>query len=241
MSYMGVVRALHEAGVEPRQISTDPEAYEVKIKDVEQTVEIIKALIKEHTKNPRLHLLVAELIRDCPSKAYTCYLKRIVDFVRKNIKYVRDPQKLETLRSPIRTLELGMGDCDDHVILTGTLLRIAGFPVRIVLGDTNHDGKYEHVYVKAYIPRKGWITIDTTASKPYAPKGYPTREIDLFEGEEGLSGEELSGLLDWVKKLIFEKEKKEEKKPEPKEDPKIGLVLTLALFGAIWLLAGGRK
>jgi len=162
---MGIVRALHEAGVEPQKISDSPEAYQIKIRDVSQTVEIIKALIKEHTKNPRLHLLVAELIRDCPSKAYSCYLKRIVDFVRKHVKYVRDPQRLETLRSPVRTLELGFGDCDDHTILTGTLLRIAGFPVRIVLGDTNHDNKYEHVFLKVLVPRRGWITVDTTDSR----------------------------------------------------------------------------
>jgi len=239
---MGIVKALYEAGVEPQKVSDSPEAYSIKIRDVSQTVEVIKALIKEHTRNPRLHILVAELIRNCPSKSYTCYLKRIVGFVRKHVKYVRDPQKLETLRSPIRTLELGMGDCDDHTILTGTLLRIAGFPVRIVLGDTNADGKYEHVFLKVLVPRKGWITVDTTATaeRVYAPKSYPTKEIELFgEGEE-LSGEELSGLLDWVKEFIFKKERKK-KKESSKEDSKIGLVLTLALFGAVWLLVGGKK
>ncbi|NPB07561.1 MAG: transglutaminase domain-containing protein [Aquificae bacterium] len=224
---------LNSVGVEPRKISDDPEAYRIKLRDVSQTVEIIKRFIKEYTKDPRLHLLVAEIIRDCPSKAYSCYLRRIVDFVKRSVKYVKDPQKLETLRSPIRTLELGFGDCDDHTILAGTLLRIAGFPVKIVLGDTNHDGRYEHVFIEAYVPGKGWVVVDTTARKPLSPKPYPTKEIDLFSEEE-LSGEELSGIVDWLRQVLFRKQEK--KREEKEEDSRAGLLLSLGVLGAIWLL-----
>ncbi|NPB04502.1 MAG: hypothetical protein GXO39_08865, partial [Thermotogae bacterium] len=78
-----------------------------------------------------------------------------------------------------------------------------------------------------------------TAERVYAPKSYPTKEIELFgEGEE-LSGEELYGLVDWLKEFLFKKEEKKEP-PQPKEDSKMGLLLTIALFGAVWLLVGGK-
>ncbi len=170
---------LERLGVEPIKVSDNPEAYKVKLKDLSQTVEIIKQFIKEGSEDVELRKLVADIISPCPSKNFTCYLKRIVAYIRKNVKYTYDPPKLETIQSAKRTLILGMGDCDDHTVLAGTLLRIAGFPIKIVLGDINNDGRYEHVFIKAKVGNR-WVVVDTTAKNPFKPKTYSTKDINLF-------------------------------------------------------------
>ena len=205
---------LSSIGVEPKEIGKieGAPAYQIKLRSVEQTAEIIRQFILESSKDVRLRLLVSKIIAPCKSKNFLCYLLRIVNYVKRNIKYVNDPPRLETLQSPERTLSLRMGDCDDHTILTGTLLRLAGFPIRIVLGDINSDGRYEHVYLKARLPDGRWLTVDTTSSRPLSPKAYPEKEIFLNENENGALGGEMRPLIKscspWkvVKKELIKKE-----------------------------------
>ena len=234
---------LNAIGVEPVKVSETPEAYSIRIKDLSQTIEIIKKFIKDYTKDLKLRFLVAKLIEPCPSKAYECYIKRIVSFIRQNVKYVNDPPKLETIQSPIRTLEYGIGDCDDHTILAGTLLRIAGFPVKIALGDINGDGKYEHVFIKVLIPNKGkWITVDTTSKNPFKPKPYPVKEIPLYdepstlEKLEEMNGEEVGFILDWIRKILGKDKDKTKKQPQPPKEGKPNLLIPILLTGFIFWL-----
>jgi len=188
-------KALQTLGLEPvevGQIDGKP-SYKVKIKDLSQTVDVIRGFILENSENPRLRVLVSKILKPCKSKDFLCYIERIVDYVRQNVKYVDDPQRLELLQSPERTLKLGIGDCDDFTILTGTLLRLAGFPIRIVLGDPNRDGRYEHVYLKAMLPNKTWLTVDPTVENPFKSKNYPEREVKVAERSSLLSGELIPG------------------------------------------------
>ena len=195
-------RELSSLGLEPQLIGKDrgKEIYRVKIKDLSQTVEVIRRFILESSHNLRLRRLVAKLIKKCRDKDFPCYIEKIVSFVKSKVHYVDDPQKLEILQSPEKTLEIGIGDCDDQAILTGALLRIAGFPVRIVLGDPNRDGRFEHVYLKVMLPNKTWLTVDPTASNPFAPKNYPEKEIKIAERSSLLSGETNLGRIRVVKK-----------------------------------------
>jgi hypothetical protein len=67
------------------------------------------------------------------------------------VRYVRDPLGLEYVRSPIAMLgeyeKFGManGDCDDQVLLSGSMLHSIGFAVRPV-GVHLYDAQYyDHV------------------------------------------------------------------------------------------------
>ena len=222
--------ALEKLGVEPVKVSEKPEAYTVKLKDLSQSVNIIRHLIIEGSKDVKLRELVSKIIKPCKSKNFECYVRAIVNYIRKNVKYVYDPPKLETIQSAKRTLILGMGDCDDHAVLSGTLLRIAGFPVKIVLGDINNDGKYEHVFIKVKLKDK-WITVDTTAKDPFKGKNYPTKEIDLFDqGEYPLYGELGISLKDIpiIGKFFQKKEQKEKEETFFKVIIPIATVLGIA-------------
>jgi len=52
-------------------------------------------------------------------------------FVRDTIKYVRDPN--EVWRTAERTLDLGVGDCDDQAILLCSLFRALGEPSKVLI------------------------------------------------------------------------------------------------------------
>jgi len=229
-------RFLDEINTFPVKISDNPEAYSLKLTDLSQTVQIIKYLILEGSKDIKLRELVAKIIKPCPSKDFECYIKRIVNYVKKNVKYVYDPPKLETIQSPKRTLVLGIGDCDDHATLVGTLLRIAGFPIKIALGDINSDGKYEHVFIKVKV-RGRWITVDTTAKNPFKEKDYPVKEIELFEEKEYSLYGELSGEVGFSLKdipLIGRFFRKKEQREKEETFFKV-VIPAVAIFGIAYL------
>ncbi|MBD3263933.1 MAG: hypothetical protein GF375_02380 [Candidatus Omnitrophica bacterium] len=137
-------------------------------------------LIREYSGNQeRIRFLAEDITRNCRSKDYLCNAKSIYDWVKANIKWDRDPDGMEMLRSPIVTLDRRVGDCDDHTILIASLLKSIGMPVRIVLiaSRSYRPEIYNHVLVETLAPVNGemkWIAIDTTpldANGKYFPFG----------------------------------------------------------------------
>lgn len=87
----------------------------------------------------------------------------IYNWINKNIAYTRDPDGIEYLQSPLKTLEYGFGDCDDHSILAGALLSSLGVPVQLKVIKANPEQKdlYSHIYV-VYFDNGQWKAFDTT-------------------------------------------------------------------------------
>ncbi len=77
-------------------------------------------------------------------------LAAIFRAVRDGIRFTRDPDNLETLQTPRRTLQWRAGDCDDFSTLLAAALRSIGTPARLafrVIG--SKPGRFGHVYVVA--------------------------------------------------------------------------------------------
>jgi len=114
-----------------------------------------------------------DITRGCASKDYACNAEKVYWWVRRNVKWERDPEGREMIRSPIVTLNRRIGDCDDHAILIASLLRSIGMPVRIVLVATRRwkPKNFNHVFVETQIDIPNhetkriepvWLAIDTT-------------------------------------------------------------------------------
>lgn len=73
--------------------------------------------------------------------------RRIHDWVRDRVEYVRDPSGVEEVQSPIATLQIGVGDCDDMSILAASLMRAAGHQAAYRAVALRKAGQYDHVYV----------------------------------------------------------------------------------------------
>lgn len=128
------------------------------------TLQKMKNIIQESSKNPVVVSMARSIIRFVPEKDYLGEAKRIYDWTRQHTKYVRDPYGTETITTPPVALDIikrgGLfeGDCDCLTVLTLSLLRAIGFPVKIVAaGYANKP--LSHVYGKVFI--KGhWVYIE---------------------------------------------------------------------------------
>ena len=74
-------------------------------------------------------------------------LRNVYHFVRQNIRYVRDPENEEIIKTPGCTLAEGKGDCKSMTILTGSLLRGLGytFSYRVAFYDRRYP-QQGHIY-----------------------------------------------------------------------------------------------
>ena len=96
-----------------------------------------------------------------PEKNQFAEAEAIFNFVRDSIRYVRDINGVETLQSPVITLQTQMGDCDDQTTLLASMLEAVGYATRFVVAGYIEPNHYEHVYMQAYLNNQ-WVDMDAT-------------------------------------------------------------------------------
>lgn len=105
-----------------------------------------------------------------PERAYWKEVTAIYQYVRANVRYVRDIHGIDTFQTAARTLEMRSGDCDDFTITLGALLMAVGFPVRTKTIQTTNASDFNHIYLQVGLPPtkpKVWRSLD--ASTPNGP------------------------------------------------------------------------
>lgn len=129
-----------------------------------QTLKLMRDIVRAAVRDPRMVVRnhAIEITRSCPSKDFRCEIEAIYSWVDENIRFVRDINGVETLQTPARTLELAVGDCDDHVILLSALLESVGHPTRFVAVGFR-PGEFSHVLTETRLGGK-WIPLETTVS-----------------------------------------------------------------------------
>ena len=126
------------------------------------TLRTMRRLVQQYKKDIRLRELALSLIYDLPGhKNWVGQIKRLHAYVRDTIQYVRDVRGVETIATPIKTMEYGAGDCDDQAVLLATLLESIGHPTRFVAMKSTTFGPYVHVYTETRVGDK-WIPLETT-------------------------------------------------------------------------------
>lgn len=124
------------------------------------TLKIMSGLVKTYKKAPAIRELALRLTRHLPQKAWLAEVRAIHDFVQNDIRYVMDIRGVETLQTPVQTLRLGQGDCDDKSTLAAALLESINHPTRFrAIGLS--PGTFSHVYPETRIGNK-WVTVETT-------------------------------------------------------------------------------
>jgi transglutaminase-like putative cysteine protease len=79
---------------------------------------------------------------------------------------VQDVTDVETLQTPMATIQMGGGDCDDMVTALAALLEAAGFHTRLVACGFA-PGEFEHVFCQVQLPDQSrWWSLDPTESYP---------------------------------------------------------------------------
>lgn len=102
---------------------------------------------------------------------------RLIDFVRKNLTYVRDPVMGEYVVSPVRLLQdfqnsqYMAGDCDDHVLLLNSLLGAIGIMTKAVGVKFGRTDRFNHVI--SGIKLQGRLFLVDPCAKKLPQPNYP--------------------------------------------------------------------
>jgi hypothetical protein len=87
-------------------------------------------------------------------------VRALVNFV---YEHVEEKSLDRAYASALATLKSGAGDCTEHSVLLSALLRIAGFPTRLVDGVVISGGRVGyHEWVEVHLPGKGFVPADPT-------------------------------------------------------------------------------
>jgi transglutaminase-like putative cysteine protease len=108
----------------------------------------------------------------------------LLSFVRQHTLYAPDPPGVEYMKSAEAMLCLAPnlcirgGDCDDQLILLGSMVMGVGIPVQ-VLKQTFGVGDQEHVLLEAQDDSGQWFPLDPSSDMPAGRKAYASEEYRL--------------------------------------------------------------
>lgn len=113
---------------------------------------------RNRSGHPKVRKLALNILNyyGIPSMRYVDEALAVGDYVKKYVRYVRDPDGIEYLQDPIDLIDQivkgeAQGDCDDMSLLIATLLLSIGHTpcFRAVRYGTDYD-HYNHIYVVDY-------------------------------------------------------------------------------------------
>jgi hypothetical protein len=179
----------------------------------QKTVEHVQALIQQGAKDfyvrqKAIDILLAKAVQP---KDYRGEIKALFEWVQRNIRYTKDPFRVEVLHSARRLLELRAGDCDDMTILLGSMLEAIGHPVRLVLTgpDPLRPQLFSHIYLEANHQGR-WVPLDATMPYPmgWEPQALVkqvipiTRQLNMKHQLPALQGMDATTTVEQLRGLI---------------------------------------
>lgn len=131
------------------------------------TLSLMRGMVKQFKRAPAIRGLALDLLRsaEVPQKDWMGEIRAIFNYVRDEIRYTKDVAGLETLQTPLVTLQDAVGDCDDKSTLLASLLESVGHPTRFVAVGYTAPREYSHVYVETRVGTR-WIPLDATMPHP---------------------------------------------------------------------------
>ena len=150
----------------------------------DRTVREIARHVQADLQRPGIRLLATEILRHIPSKDQEAEARAIYDYVSRSIRYQKDPIGIETVQSPLVTLRLKAGDCDDHVALVAALALSVGIPARLRVVGYFKD-EMVHIFPELNINNR-WTVADTTEPGRgfgWRPPTFPVERLYNLNGE----------------------------------------------------------
>lgn len=125
-----------------------------------ETLAKMRALVREARTLPVIRNLAIAITAHVRNKDRAGEVRAIHEWVKKNIRYVKDVVGVETLTAPAYTLSLKAGDCDDHSMLVASLLESIGHPARFAAVGTSPE-RFNHVFTETRLGSR-WVSVETT-------------------------------------------------------------------------------
>jgi len=134
---------------------------------IKRTLHAMSRMVKAFKKDSGVRALAGELVREVPQYDGPGEVRALHAFVRDCIRYTGDIAGVETLQTPRRTLETGIGDCDDKSTLLAALLESINRKTRFVAVGFQEGGGLSHVLVEVRAGKSGkWVPLETIKPVP---------------------------------------------------------------------------
>jgi transglutaminase-like putative cysteine protease len=135
-----------------------------------QTLRLMKGYARQSLKHPqqivRGYTLLA--VQGVTPRDWRAEVRALQEWVRDQIEYRMDPDQIELVQTPEKTLEFGAGDCDDKATLLASMLLAIGHPARFCAAAIDGD-EFSHVMVQSKVGEQ-WIMLETIIAG--APMGW---------------------------------------------------------------------
>lgn len=130
------------------------------------TLKTMRQLVREAVRSPDqgVRNKARSITASLPPRQWRMEVEALTNFVKYEIRYLRDPVDIELVQTPDITLEYGQGDCDDKATLLAALLESTGHPARFIAVGMD-GGPLSHVLVQTIIG-DDWVSLETIIDKP---------------------------------------------------------------------------
>ena len=140
---------------------------EIGIGDIasKNTLEEMKYYINNGLTQLIVRQTVHNILRNISERSQYDEIKVIFKWVQDHCRYTNDPKGLECITAPEVMLEeisktgLALEDCDSFTILLATLLKFAGYPVRLKAVGFYKGKQLSHVYLQVKLGDE-WMSAD---------------------------------------------------------------------------------
>lgn len=139
-------------------------------------VELIARNIQKGRIDPSVHTFAAmALAQRCGDRwciqprDWAGEVQQLGRAVQDRVRYTLDTFNIDTYRTPGRTLQMAIGDCDDMAALGGAALQAVGYPIRIKVIQMTGQNDFHHIYLMVGLPPhdpRNWIPFDPTNDTP---------------------------------------------------------------------------
>lgn len=138
--------------------------------------------IEQGKRSPEVRRIAGHLFRKKGVKPqdWEAEADALFEYTREKVRYTRDPLDVELFQSPARSLDHGIGDCDDQIIFLGSLLQAVGYPVILRVIGLKGSDQFQHIYILAGLPPDS-----PTWYKPYDPSRPEKAGWELPEAQRG--------------------------------------------------------
>jgi predicted transglutaminase-like cysteine proteinase len=154
------------------------------VRNIDERLAGVIEMMRKSIRDPRTRMIASQIVSSrCNSpndrtgdggwcireKDYLAEVKAVFNWMRANVRYVRDIHSIDTFATAARTIEARAGDCDDYTITMGALLMALGFPVRTKTIRTTDSSDWNHIYLQVGLPPgkpTKWMSLDASVPRP---------------------------------------------------------------------------
>jgi len=160
--------------------------YSIKSQSLDDRISWIEYEINVGKRSPQVRQIAGQILRGRPPRKWEATAKDLFEWTRKNIRYTLDPQNVELFQSAERSVQVGIGDCDDQATMLSSLLLSVGIPVRLRVIGLKGSKQFQHIYVMAGLPPHApakWLALDASRAEA-AGWELPEKERGLLRDYE---------------------------------------------------------